>query len=233
MHTMVSETPIKNKAKHKIKLPTYSTGEEIMNAVSHGVGSLFGVIATTILLTLSIIYGDALAIVSCAIYGVCLTLLYTMSTLYHSFTSPTVKRVFRIFDHASIYLLIAGTYTPLCLIALRGQMIGIVIVAVVWACAIAGIVMNAISINKTEKIGLALYVIMGWAVVWVIVPIVKALPASAFIMLVLGGIAYTSGIIFYAQKKRKYMHGIWHLFVLTGSVLHFVSVLLVLPMTYK
>ncbi len=231
MYSIADDTNIKTK--QKIKLPKYTIGEEILNAVSHGVGSIFGVIATTILLTLSIIYGDALAIISSAIYGFCLTLLYTMSTLYHSFTNPTIKRVFRIFDHASIYLLIAGTYTPLCLIALRGQTIGIIIVVVVWTCAISGVVMNAISINKTEKISLALYVIMGWAVVWVIVPIVNALPTAAFIILVLGGISYTSGIIFYVQKKKKFMHGVWHIFVLTGSVLHFVSVLLVLPMTFR
>ena len=210
----------------------YTFGEEVFNSVSHGVGALLSVIGATVIVTLAACFGDMTAVLSCVIYGVSMVVLYTMSTLYHAFPFERVKEIFRIFDHTSIFILIAGTYTPFCLLALRGNPKGVWVAAVVWLCAIAGIVMNAISLEKTEKLSLVLYVVMGWAVVVVIKDIVNALWGPAFWLLLAGGLAYTGGLVFY-KLKYKYMHSIWHLFVFTGSLLHYLCVVIyVLPMSY-
>lgn len=213
-------------------LKRYTVGEEIFNSVSHGVGALLGVIGTVVLIVLSAVNGSALALGTSIVYGLSLIMLYTMSTLYHAIASQKAKEILRIFDHTSIFLLIAGSYTPFCLVALEGNPRGLMVAVVVWICAIAGIVLNAVSLKKTEKIGMALYVIMGWSVIMVIKDVVAALPTPAFWLLLLGGLSYTGGIAFYAIKK-KYMHSIWHLFVLAGSVLHYLCIAIyVLPMAY-
>ena len=210
----------------------YTLGEEIFNSVSHGVGALLGIAGTVILIMLSAINGSGLALGTSIVYGISLTMLYTMSTLYHAIASQRAKEILRIFDHTSIFFLIAGSYTPFCLIALEGNIRGIIVAAIVWVCAILGIVLNAISLKKTEKLSLGLYILMGWSVIMVIKDVIAALPAPAFWLLLLGGIAYTGGLIFYVIK-RKYMHSIWHLFVLTGSILHFLCIAIyVLPMAY-
>lgn len=216
--------------KHTMK--RYTVGEEIFNSVSHGLGALLGVVGTVILIVLSAVNGSGLALGTSIVYGASLIMLYTMSTLYHAIASEKAKEVLRIFDHTSIFLLIAGSYTPFCLIALEGNLRGIIVAAIVWICAVLGIVLNAVSLKKTEKFGLFLYVLMGWSVIMVIKDVIAALPAPAFWLLLLGGISYTGGLVFYAVKK-KYMHSIWHLFVLTGSVLHFLCIAIyVLPMAY-
>lgn len=213
-------------------LKRYTLGEEIFNSVSHGIGALLGVVGMVILITLSAIHGSGLALGTSIVYGLSLIMLYTMSTLYHAIASQKAKAILRIFDHTSIFFLIAGTYTPFCLVALRGNPRGIMVVAVVWICAVLGIILNAISLKKTEKFSLVLYVLMGWSVLMVIKDIISVLPTPAFWLLLLGGIAYTGGLVFYTMKK-KYMHSIWHLFVLTGSVLHFLCIVVyVLPMAY-
>lgn len=213
-------------------LKRYTLGEEIFNSVTHGVGAILGIVGTVILIVLSAVNGSGLALGTSIVYGVSLTMLYTMSTLYHAIASERAKEVLRIFDHTSIFFLIAGSYTPFCLIALKGNPKGIFVAAVVWACAILGIVLNAVSLKKTEKFSLLLYVLMGWSVILVIKDVVAALPTTAFWLLLLGGLAYTGGIVFYAIK-RKYMHSIWHLFVLAGSVLHYLCIAIyVLPMAY-
>lgn len=213
----------------KHSLPQYTVGEEIFNSVSHGVGALLAVIGASVMVTLAGCYGDWLCVLSSCVYGVSLVILYTMSTLYHAFPFERVKRLFRIFDHASIFILIAGTYTPFCLLALRGNPRGLIVAGVVWLCAIAGIVMNAISLEKTKKVSLILYVIMGWAILFAIRDVVNALPGAGFWLLLSGGISYTGGIAFYASKTR-FMHSIWHLFVLSGSILHYLCVVIyVLP----
>ena len=210
----------------------YTLGEEVFNSVSHGVGALLSVIGATVMITLAACFGDARCVLSGVVYGLSLVILYTMSTLYHAFPFEKLKNIFRIFDHASIFILIAGSYTPCCLLALKGNPRGVVVAAVVWGCAAAGIVMNAISLEKTEKLSLVLYVIMGWAVVFVIKDIVAALMGPAFWLLLLGGICYTGGIVFYKLKYR-YMHSIWHLFVFAGSVLHYLCIVIyILPMAY-
>lgn len=211
-------------------LRQYTKGEEIFNSVSHGVGALLAIIGGSVIVTLAVVFCGARSVLACTIYAVSLVLLYSMSTLYHAFPYPKVKYVFRIFDHSTVFLLIAGTYTPFTLITLQGKGKGLVIFIVVWAAALLGIFLNAISVNKFAKLSLVLYVAMGWSVVFAIGDVVKALPAGGVVLLILGGIFYTAGIAFYVAKKIRYMHSVWHLFVLAGSILHyFCIVLYVLP----
>ncbi len=211
----------------------YTIGEEVFNSVSHGVGALLSVIGASVIITLASCFGNLTAIISSIIYGLSLVILYTMSTLYHAFPFEKVKKVFRIFDHTSIFILIAGTYTPYCLIALHGNNKGIIVSIIVWTCAIIGIIMNAIDLEKTEKLSLVLYVVMGWAIIFAIKDITIALMGPGFWLLFLGGVSYTGGIAFYKLPHIKYAHSIWHLFVLLGSILHYLSVVIyVLPMSY-
>lgn len=211
----------------------YTVGEEICNSISHGIGAIFGICGTSVLLTLAVMHHSKLAFITSIIYGISMILLFTMSTVYHAVQPPKAKEILRIFDHTSIYLLIAGTYTPFCLIALKGNIKGIWVAIAVWICAILGIILNAIDLKKTEKLGLVLYVIMGWSVIAVIKDIVKAMPTPAFWLLLLGGISYTAGIIFYVQKNKKYTHCIWHFFVLVGGLLHFFAIALyIMPMAW-
>ena len=214
-------------------LKRYTLGEEIFNSVSHGAGAALSVGGTVLLIVMSAAHGSGLALGCSIVYGVSLIVLYTMSTLYHAITQPKVKEILRIFDHTSIFFLIAGSYTPICLIALRGNERGLAVVIAVWACAVLGIVLNAIDLKKTEKLGTVLYVIMGWSIVVAFRDIVQAIPEPAFYLLLSGGISYTAGLIFYAMKNIKYMHGVWHLFVLAGSVLHYLCIAIyILPMAY-
>lgn len=204
----------------------YTLREDIANSITHGIGGVLAIIGTVIILIISIRQNDALKIVSSAIYGFSAILLFTMSTLYHSFTNDTVKKVFRVFDHTSISILIAGTYTPYTLVLLRGKAIGLIVFSVVWGVNILSIVLKSISVNRFEKISLACYIISGWCALIAIVPIIKALALPGLILLFLGGLMYTSGIFFYAKVKTHYMHAVWHLFVLAGAILHYFSIIL-------
>ena len=227
----VEQKPKKQK-KEKIVRPLkqYTLGEEVFNAVSHGVFALCAVVGGTVVVTLSVLFGGATEIAASIIYAVSLFLLYTMSTLYHAFPFPKVKYIFRIFDHSTVFVLIAGTYTPFMLITLKGNIKGVIICAVVWAVALIGILLNAININRFAKLSLVLYLVMGWSVVFALGDVVNTLPPTGFWLLVLGGLSYTGGVAFYVSKKIKYMHSIWHLFVVLGSALHyFCIVLYVLP----
>ena len=209
-----------------MRIPTtYTKGEEIFSSISHGIGILLGVVGTTILVTLSVLAGRPLSIVSSAIYGFTLIIMYTMSTLYHAIPFPRVKRVFQILDHCSIYLLIAGTYTPITLVALHDVPSGLPIFITVWAAAIGGIVLSSLKPPHHKKIELVLYVVMGWAVVWDFRAVAVALGRGGLTLLLGGGICYTVGIIFYKMKQIPFMHGVWHLFVVSGSVLHYLCVL--------
>ncbi len=211
----------------------YTIGEEIFNSVSHGVSALGAVVGCSVMVTLAACFGNIKAVVSALVFGLSLVIMYTMSTLYHAFPFEKVKKLFRVFDHSSIPLLIAGSYTPFCLIALEGNPKGMIVVAVVWRCAVLAIVLNVVNLDKFEKINLILYIAMGWAVVFALKDIVTALPKNGFILLAAGGIAYTAGIIFYKMTKVRYMHSVWHLFVTAGSLLHFLCVVIyVLPMSY-
>lgn len=213
-------------------LKRYTLGEEIFNSTSHGIGAVLSACGLTLMLVMSAFHGSSLALGVSLIYGISLIVLYTMSTLYHAITNPRAKEILRIFDHTSIFILIAGSYTPFCLVALQGNPKGTAVAAAVWICALLGIVLNAVSLEKTAKLSMVLYVAMGWSIVAVFGDIVRALPQAAFWLLLLGGVSYTGGIVFYAIKKR-YMHSIWHLFVLMGSILHFLCIAVyVLPMAW-
>ncbi len=214
----------KKKEKEEKPLKQYTVGEEVFNSVSHGVGALLAIIGGSVIVTLAAVFGGAREVVACTIYAVSLFLLYTMSTLYHAFPFPKVKYVFRVFDHSTVFLLIAGTYTPFMLITLKGSTKGIVIFVVVWVAALVGITLNAINLKKFAKLSLVLYIVMGWGVVFAIPDVVAALPPAALWLLILGGVGYTGGVAFYLAKKVKYMHSIWHLFVLLGSVLHYICI---------
>lgn len=202
----------------------YSIGEEVMNSVTHGVGAVFSVIATLIMLVLTFNKG-ARFISSALIFGLSLTLLYTMSTLYHAITNDKAKRVLQAFDHSTIYILIAGTYAPYALITLKGS-VGIIVLSVVGLIAIVGIILNIISVDRFKKLSLILYIISGWTAVLAIKPIVDNLALGGVILMGVGGLFYTIGIIFYKLKGKRFFHGIWHLFVLAGSVSHFFSIAL-------
>jgi hemolysin III len=205
----------------------YTKGEEIANAITHGIGALLAVTALIILIVFSSSRGNAWHVVSYTIFGSTLVLLYTGSTLYHSLTNKTAKKVFRIIDHSSIYLLIAGTYTPYTLTALRGPL-GWVIFGIIWAMAVCGIIMKALWVGKHDRLSTFLYVVMGWMILISIKRLLIVLPHSSFVLLVLGGVTYTLGAILYSFDRIPYNHPIWHLFVLGGSTLHFFSILFML-----
>ncbi|MZQ74699.1 MAG: hemolysin III family protein [Peptoclostridium sp.] len=203
----------------------YSTREEIANSITHGIGVLFSVVALTILLIYSIWQKSAVSIVAFSIYGLCSILLYLSSTLYHSFRKEKLKRLFRVFDHSSIYLFIAGTYTPVALLTLEGAW-RIGILSSVWIIAVLGIVFKICTYKKMDRlkvVSLAIYIAMGWIVVIAVKPMLQTVPVGFFKWLLAGGIVYTLGTIFYAAKRIPYSHAIWHSFVLAGSTLHFIG----------
>ena len=202
----------------------YTLGEEIFNSVSHGVGAGLSIAGTVVLIITSVIHSNAWGVVSSCIYGASLIILYTMSTLYHSVTNKKAKAFFRIMDHNTIFLLIAGTYTPITLYFLGG-VTGWILFGIVWGAAIFGIVMNSINLEKARIPSIFCYVAMGWVIIFAIKPLILAMPKISLIFLVGGGIFYTLGIIFYAIKKIKYFHSVWHLFTIVGSVLHYFSIL--------
>ena len=183
----------------------YTTGEEIFNSVSHGVSALAAVVGCTVMVTLSACFGDIKAVVSSLVFGLSLVVMYTMSTLYHAFPFEKVKRLFRIFDHSAIPILIAGSYTPFCLIALGSSKKGVIVIGVVWRCALTAIAMNVINLDRFEKFTLVIYVVMGWTALTVLKDIVYALSLPAFLLLLTGSISYTVGLIFYKMHRIRYM----------------------------
>ena len=205
--------------------PNYTLGEEIVNAVSHGVGAGLAVAALVLLIVSAAFSGHALYVVCACIYGSTLVLMYVFSTLYHSLTNKRAKAVFRVLDHASIFLLIAGTYTPYALISLIDNG-GIVIGAIIWSAAILGIVLNAVNLEKFSIFCHICYVVMGWFIIFRMGALMHAVAPGGIIFLVLGGVVYTLGIIFFAMPRLRYMHSVWHFFVLGGSILHFFSIYL-------
>lgn len=198
--------------------------EEIFNSITHGVGVLLSIAALVILVVLAVGKGNTWHVVSFSIYGSTMVLLYLSSTLYHSFTAEKVKNLFARFDHAAIFLLIAGTYTPFLLTALRGTF-GWVLFGIIWGVAVIGVVIRSIYLTRFRKLMVAIYLIMGWLFVVAVGPMIKNLPLTSIIFLLLGGIFYSVGVIFYVKRNLKYGHGIWHLFVLAGSIMHFFAVL--------
>ncbi|MDE6705964.1 MAG: hemolysin III family protein [Treponemataceae bacterium] len=207
----------------------YSSGEEIFNAVTHGVGAALSAAALVLLVVRAVTRAPAeqrgYYVVSFALFGASLVVLYLMSTLYHALTPQLAKKVFAVFDHSSIYFLIAGTYTPFCLTALRGAA-GWTLFGIVWTLALAGISLYAVFGSRMRSVSAVTYVVMGLLVLFAIRPMRAALPPVSLALLIAGGVAYLVGFVFYALKKIKWMHSVWHLFVLAGSVLHFFSVYL-------
>ena len=221
---MYSEEELKN---HKIAIPTYSLAEELMNSISHGVGALFGIVALVLLIVKAAGTHDAWKIVAVSIYGFTTFLLYIMSCLYHALKVNKAKRVFRVFDHCTIFLLIAGTYTPYTLVGLRPTypVHAWVIFSVIWALAVVGVVFNSINLKKYSKVSVIVYLLMGWMIILAIRPMRESIPAGAVSYLLYGGIAYSVGALLYAiGSKKKHFHFIFHLFCLAGTVLHFISI---------
>lgn len=213
------------------KQPVYGKGEEIFNAVSHIVGGGLGIIFCIVAFIFASFEPTANKYAAVAVYSFSVVTLYTMSALYHFLPQGRAKRVFRIFDHCTIFLLIAGCYTPFCLIPLWGTTIGTVILSVEWGLAVLGITFNAINMHwKAVKIlSQVSYVVMGWMIIPAVPLLLKSVSLACFIWLLVGGIAYTVGIIFFALgKKKKYMHSVWHLFVLLGTIFQFISIMLIL-----
>ena len=171
--------------------------------------------------------GDGVAAVSSAIYGTTLIILYTMSTLYHALANEKAKAVFRVFDHVTIYLLIAGTYTPYTLACLGGAL-GWTLFGIVWAAAIVGIVFSSISLRRFQKLSMICYIAMGWVILIAIKPLWQVIGTLPMVFLVIGGVLYTGGVLFYQMKESRYMHSIWHLFVIAGSIFQYFSILLAL-----
>lgn len=201
---------------------------ERLNSISHLVGAALALVGLGALLTIGLQTGDPWVIMSFAVFGITMVLLYTMSTLYHSFRPTGLKRLFKIFDHVSIYLLIAGTYTPYMLVSLRDGN-GWLIISTVWMLALMGILSEVFLSGRAVKVGqIVIYLAMGWACSFDFASLQLVIPETGLIWLVAGGLAYTTGIVFYVldmAKKLTHAHGIWHFFVLAGSTCHFISII--------
>ena len=203
---------------------------ETANSITHGIGALLAIAALVLLVVFSSMHGDAWHVVSFSIYGATLVLLYLASTLYHSIQKPRLKSILRVVDHSAIFLLIAGTYTPFSLVTLR-ESGGWVIFGVIWGLALLGIAYKVFFINRYVVISTLFYLLMGWLIIFSIRDLAAGLPVNGLILLAAGGLSYTLGMIFYAGRERLFMHAIWHLFVLGGSICHFFAVLFyVLPL---
>lgn len=206
----------------------YLIVNEVLNAVTHGIGALLSIAGLIILLVKGVHVGSTLDVVAYAIYGAMLILLFLSSTLFHSLIFTRAKKVFQVFDHSSIFLLIAGSYTPFCLLSIKGTL-GWTLCILVWLLAIGGITYKACTLYKKSSVSKAstvLYILMGWLVLIAVKPLVHSLGIVGVLLLVAGGVAYTVGTIFYSMKKVRFMHVVWHLFVMLGAGLMYFSVLL-------
>lgn len=206
-------------------LTKYSPKEELWSCLIHGFGIVLGIAALSILAVLSSIYCDVWSIVSTTIFGSSMILLYTASTLYHAAKDDRWRKILKKFDHISIYYLIAGSYTPFMLVNLRGPL-GWSVFGIIWGLALLGTFLKLISDGNGAKAwSVCLYLVMGWLVVFTSKTLFAKLPTSGIVFLILGGLAYTFGVLFYINKKKTYTHAIWHFFVLVGTILHFFAIL--------
>jgi hemolysin III len=205
------------------KKRVFSIGEEISHSITHGIGALLSIAALIILVVFASRQKDVWKIISLSIYGISLFLLYISSTLYHSLSFTKANKVFQRIDHSMIFVLIAGTYTPVLLIALRDSL-GWVLFGLIWGLAIFGIILKNIFFKKLQILSLILYLVMGWLVVFAIKPLLESVPFGMMIWFLAGGLSYTIGVVFYVWKKLPYSHFIWHLFVLGGSITHFFGI---------
>ena len=198
--------------------------EELANTVSHGLGLVLALVALPVLVMSAMRAGDVRFLVGVSVFGATMVLLYLASTLYHSTTHEAAKRIFRLFDHTAIFLLIAGTYTPFALGVLRGPW-GWSMLAAVWTLAIVGIVLKVIARTRHSRISIVLYVVMGWMAIVAVKPMFALIPVPGILLIFAGGIAYTGGLGFFAAHRIRYNHLIWHLFVIAGTICHFFAVL--------
>jgi hemolysin III len=214
-----------------LTVPRYSQGEELANSITHGIGAILAIVGLAVMTAFATLFGTAWHIVSCSVFGATLILLYTTSTLYHSVQIPQAKTVLRVLDHAAIFLLIAGTYTPFVLVNIRGPW-GWSLFAIVWMIALLGVVFQAPLLRRWPVASVGIYVGMGLIVVVAIKPLLVTLTPSGLLLLFAGGIIYISGLLFYGWRRLPYHHAVWHLFVLGGSACHFFAILLyVIPTT--
>lgn len=202
----------------------WTVGEEVAHAVTHGVGLAAAIAGLVVLVLFAAATRDPWRITACAVYASTLVLLYGASTLYHALSATRARAVFRVLDHSAIFLLIAGTYTPFALVSLRGPW-GWTLFGIVWGLAVLGIVAKAVFGTRWPILSTVIYVGMGWVVLVAVKPLVANVPPGAIAWLVAGGIAYTGGVVFYAWTRLRYSHAIWHVFVLAGSVCHYVAVI--------
>jgi hemolysin III len=211
-------------------VPRYSTSEEVANSVTHGIGLILAIAGLAVLIGFASRLGNVWHLVSCTVFATTLILQYAFSTLYHSIQIPRAKSIMRVLDHSAIFLLIAGTYTPFMLVNLRDTW-GWTLFGIIWTLALLGVLFQVSLLRRWQGISLSLYIGMGWVVVIAIKPMLDAVAPGGLILLLLGGLAYTSGVGFYLWKSLRYHHAIWHGFVLAGSILHFFAVLFyVIPM---
>lgn len=204
-----------------------TTGEEIANSITHGIGAVLSIAALIILVIEAKRYGDIWHLVSYSIFGSSLILMYLSSTLYHSFSNPRIKSLFARFDHIAIFLLIAGTYTPVLLTSIRGVW-GWTLFGIIWSIALIGVIIRSIFLHRFRKLMVVIYLLMGWMFVLAGEQIYMSLSSKSLTFLGLGGIAYSAGVLFYMWRKLPYSHGIWHLFVLAGSIFHFFAIYYIL-----
>ncbi len=202
----------------------FSLGEELAHSLTHGLGLALGIAAQVIMIVFAAQRGTAVHVVACTIYGTTLILLYGASTLYHGLPPGRAKRVAGILDHAAIFVLIAGTYTPFTLVTLQGGL-GWTLFGITWGVALAGVLLEAISRGRFRRVQLGLYLLMGWMVVLAIKPLARGLDTGGLALLVAGGLAYTLGVVFYVWRSLPFHHAVWHVFVLAGSACHFFCVL--------
>ncbi len=210
----------------KITVPKYTLGEELLNSITHGFGVLFGITILVLTIIMSAYHHNTIGIVSSCIYGTSMIIMFLISCLYHAL-SPRIgaKKVFRILDHCDIYAFIAGSYTPFCL-SLLGGAVGWTLFGIIWTCAIIGVILNSINLEKYKKISLGLYLIQGWMVLISFNSLYQALPTKGLIYLLSGGIVFTIGAVLYGMgKKMRYMHSVFHIFVLAGCILQSFSIL--------
>jgi len=211
------------------KLPDYTMGEEVFNTVSHIAGAVFGVVALVICVAVSAVKGNAWGIVSSAIYGTTMVILYTISSVYHGLSAGMGKKVMQIIDHCSIYYLIAGTYTPILLCAIRQVSPGWcwTLFGIVWGLALTATVFTAIDLKKYSVMSMCCYIGMGWCIIIALKPALQAMPLPGFLWILAGGIAYTIGAVLFGMgKKIRYMHSVFHLFVVAGSIMQFFGIVL-------
>jgi len=202
----------------------FSRGEEIAHAITHGLGTLLSIASLVVLIVLAVQRGSAQMVVSMSIFGATMVALYAASTFYHALTPPRAKSIFELLDHGAIYLLIAGTYTPFCLNVLGGGW-GWSLFGIGWGLAAIGIVYEVVFRRPWKKLSLVFYLALGWLVAIAVKPLLESLPGPALWLLLLGGISYSAGAVFYAWRAFPYHHAVWHVFVLGGSALHSICII--------